>query len=99
MDEEKEEPLNHEKGIQKEDGDSSMKGEFKMARKNIAKFMEAVVTDQVLAEKFTALAGQQGYDFTVEELLEFGAVLPVSDEDMEQSVGGAYVKTSIDQFR
>lgn len=99
MDEEKREPLNHEKGKQKENGDSSMKGEFKMARKNIAKFMEAVVTDQVLAEKFTALAGQQGYDFTVEELLGFGAVCPVTDEDMEQSVGGAYVKTSIDQFR
>lgn len=55
---------------------------------NISKFLGAAMTDKGIAEKFVALAVEHGYDFTVEELLEFGVNRPLSDNETEKIDGG-----------
>ena len=62
-----------------------------MSKENIAKFFEAAAADKALAEKLAALAAENGYAFTADELLEWGAVRPISDEDAEQNVVGGWV--------
>lgn len=66
-----------------------------MAKGAIINFFEAATMDKELhkgltelAESFAALAKEYGYDFTAEELLEFGTVQPLFDDDVER-VGGA----------
>lgn len=59
-----------------------------MAKKNIRKFFEKAMTEKALAEKFAALAAEYGYNFTVEELLDVGAVKPLSDGDVGNASGG-----------
>ena len=59
-----------------------------MAKENITKFFDAAMTDKALAEKLAALAVEHGYDFTADELLKLGAARPLSDEDLENTVGG-----------
>lgn len=66
-----------------------------MAKGAIINFFDAAMTDQELhqkltelAERFAGLAEEYGYDFTAEELLEFGTVQPLFDDDVER-VGGA----------
>lgn len=63
-----------------------------MAKENIARFIDATMIDKALAEKFTALAAEYDYDFTVEELLGFGAVRPLSDENIAGVSGGRFGK-------
>lgn len=65
-----------------------------MAKGAILNFFDAAMTDQELhkkftelAEEFVELAKENGFDFTAEELLEFGTVQPLFDGDMER-VGG-----------
>ena len=60
-----------------------------MAKENIAGFLDAAMRDKALAEKFAALAAEQGYVFTAEELLELGEARPLSDADIENAAGGA----------
>ena len=62
-----------------------------MAKENIARFFDAAMTDKALAEKFAALAAENGYDFTAEELLQLGAVRPIPDEDVKDASGGGAV--------
>lgn len=62
-----------------------------MAGESILKFMEAAVTDEALAEKLSALAAEYGYDFTAEELMEFGSVRPLPDEEAEAIQGGIFM--------
>lgn len=45
-----------------------------MAKEIITKFFDAAVTDKALAAELTALATENGYDFTAEELLELGMI-------------------------
>lgn len=59
-----------------------------MAKENIMKFFDAAMTDMALAEKLAALAAKNGYDFTAEELLKFGAARPLCDADAEKAAGG-----------
>ena len=59
-----------------------------MAKENIARFIDAAMTDKALAGKLAALAVENGYDFTAEELLELGAARPLSDEETENAFGG-----------
>lgn len=59
-----------------------------MAKENIARFFDAAVTDKALAEKLAALAGENGFDFTAEELLEAGIQRPISDKEVEVAIGG-----------
>lgn len=59
-----------------------------MAKENITKFIDAGMTDKVLAGKLAALAVEHGCDFTAEELLEFGTARPISDGEMVKAVGG-----------
>lgn len=58
-----------------------------MAKENITKFFDAAMTDKALAARFAALAMENGYDFTAEELLEFGVTRPLSDDEMEKITG------------
>lgn len=60
-----------------------------MKNENILRFFEEVMTDRTLAEKLTSLAGENGYEFAVEELLELGEVSPVTDEEIDSAAGGA----------
>ena len=50
-----------------------------MPKENITKFIDATLTDQVLAGKVAALAAASGYSFTAAELLALGAARPISD--------------------
>lgn len=59
-----------------------------MAKENINKFFNAVMTDKVLAEKVVKLAKEQGYEFTLEELSALGDVRPISDDDADSAAGG-----------
>ena len=59
-----------------------------MEKENIAKFFDKAITDRALAEKLAALAGENGFDFTAEDLLKLGAARPLSDEDMRDAAGG-----------
>lgn len=61
---------------------------MKMAKENITKFFDTAMTDKALAAELAALATENGYDFTVAELLELGAVRPLSDEGVEKVDGG-----------
>lgn len=60
-----------------------------MAKENITKFFDAAMTDKALAAKVAALATENGYDFTADELLELGAARPLSDSEVENAVGSA----------
>ena len=62
-----------------------------MAKENIAKFFDSAMTNKALAEIIAALATEHGYDFTAKELLEFGAMRPLSDADAENAAGGIVV--------
>lgn len=64
-----------------------------MANENIAKFFDAAITDKALAEKLAALAAENGYDFTAEELLKLGAARPLSDAEAEDAAGGIFAFT------
>ncbi len=59
-----------------------------MAIENIARFFNAVVTDKALAEKTAALAVENGFEFTPEELLEAGPAGPIDDAALEDAAGG-----------
>lgn len=59
-----------------------------MAKENINKFMNAIATNEKLAERLAALAVRQGYDFTAADLLELGAVRPLSDTESGDVAGG-----------
>ena len=59
-----------------------------MAKENISKFFNTAMTEKTLAEKLTALAGESGFAFTAEELLELGAARPLSDGEVADAVGG-----------
>ena len=59
-----------------------------MAKENINKFFSEAMTEKSLAEKLAALAGKNGFDFTVEELLELGAARPLSDGEAAAAAGG-----------
>lgn len=59
-----------------------------MPKENITKFIDAALTDQVLAGKVAALAAASGYGFTAAELLALGAARPISDEELESVPGG-----------
>ena len=61
---------------------------MKMAKENITKFFDTAMTDKVLAKKLAVLAVENGYDFTAEELLEFGVARPIPDNDAEKIHGG-----------
>ena len=65
-----------------------------MTKENIAKFFDAVVTDKTLAAELAALATENGYDFTAEELLELGEAWPLSDDDAEKAVAAGVTITS-----
>ena len=65
-----------------------------MAKENIGKFFIEAMTDKTLAEKLAALAGENGFAFTAEELLELGAQRPISDEDVEGVTGGMRVHST-----
>ena len=41
-----------------------------MANENITQFFDAAMTDKTLAENISALAAENGYNFTAAELLE-----------------------------
>ena len=58
-----------------------------MAKEIITKFFDAAVTDKALAAELTALATENGYDFTAEELLELGMIQPLSNDDAEGASG------------
>lgn len=64
-----------------------------MAKENITKFFDAAVTDKTLAAELAALATEHGCDFTAEELLELGAVRPLSDADAEKAAAGSHTLT------
>lgn len=66
-------------------------GDGLMAKEAITKFFDAAMTDRALAEKLAALATENGYDFTAEELLELDAARPISDGDVEDVSGGGAV--------
>ncbi len=59
-----------------------------MAKENIAGFVNAAMTEKALAEKLAALASENGFEFTAEELLELGSARPIDDADMENAAGG-----------
>ncbi len=60
-----------------------------MAKENIARFINAVTTDNALAEKVVALAVEHGYDFTAAELMELGSARPLSDDEAAGVAAGA----------
>lgn len=60
-----------------------------MAMENITKFFDAAMTDKVLAEKIAALAVENGYNLTAEELLESGVARPLSEDEAERATGGS----------
>lgn len=62
-----------------------------MEKENIAKFFDKAITDRELAEKLAALAVENGFDFTAEELLELGATRPLSDAVMGTVGGGFFI--------
>ena len=62
---------------------------MKMAKENIARFIDAAMTDKALAAKVAALAAEYGYAFSAAELLEMGEVRPLSDADAEKAAAGA----------
>ena len=57
-----------------------------MAKENIAKFFDTAMTDKALAAELAALATENGYDFTVAELLELGAAYLISNNDAGKAV-------------
>lgn len=59
-----------------------------MEKENIARFLDASMTDKALAAKLAALAAEYGYDFTAEELLEFGSARPLTDAETDHVSGG-----------
>ena len=59
-----------------------------MAKENINKFFNGAVTNPALAGKVAALAEENGFDFTEEELLELGATRPLSDGEVADAAGG-----------
>lgn len=59
-----------------------------MAKEIITKFFDVATTDKALAVELAALATENGYDFTAEELLELGAARPLSDDEAEGVAGG-----------
>ena len=59
-----------------------------MAKENIGKFFDTAMTDRALAEKLSALAVENGFDFTAEELLELGAQQPLSDDEAKAANAG-----------
>ena len=61
-----------------------------MAKENINPFFDTAMTDKTLAAKLAALAGENGYDFTAEELLELGAARPLSDGEVAGAAGGDF---------
>ena len=64
-----------------------------MARESIARFIDAAMTNMALAAKVAALAAEHGYNFVAEELLELGAVRPLSDADAEKAAAGSHTLT------
>lgn len=69
-----------------------------MENKKIVRFLEGASTNKAMAEKIVALAGENGFDFTVEELREFistlgnllvtDSVKALSDTESEKVWGG-----------
>ena len=71
-----------------------------MAKGAIINFFNAAMTDQELHQKltelekrFAGLAEEYGYDFTAEELMEFGTAQPLFDDDIENVTGGGGAKS------
>lgn len=62
-----------------------------MAKEDITKFFDMAVADKTLAAELAALATENGYDFTAEELLELGETRPISDEESNQIQGGIFM--------
>ena len=69
-----------------------------MAKENINKFFNGAVTNPALAGKVAALAGENGFDFTAEELLELGAARPLSDGEVADAAGGYRWRRTIEQL-
>lgn len=59
-----------------------------MATENVMDFLEAAMTDRTLAEKLAALASENGFECTAEELLELGEAMPIADDETDGAVGG-----------
>lgn len=59
-----------------------------MAKENITSFFDAAMTDKALAGKLAVLAAEHGYDFTADELLEYGSERPLSNEEADGVAGG-----------
>lgn len=66
-----------------------------MAKENISRFIEAAITDKTLAAKVAALATENEYNFTADELLELGETRPLSDNDAGDARGGGAVHPGI----
>ena len=54
----------------------------------IARFFEAILTDEALAAQVAELAGKAGYAFTAGDLLELGEAQPISDDETAEAAGG-----------
>lgn len=62
-----------------------------MAKETMTEFLKASAANPELAGKVAALAAEYGYEFTAEELMEFGSVRPLPDEEAEAIQGGIFM--------
>lgn len=67
---------------------------IKMSKENIVRFISNAMSDREMAEKMTAFAAENGYEFTAEELFEFNAVQPLSESEAESVTGGIATRIS-----
>lgn len=58
-----------------------------MAKENISRFIDTVMTDKALTTELAALASENGYPVTAEGLLELGMIQPLSNDDAEGASG------------
>ena len=54
----------------------------------MARFFDAIFTDEALAAQVAELAGRAGYSFSAEDLLELGKARPLSDSETAGAAGG-----------
>ena len=54
----------------------------------MARFFDAIFTDETLAAQVAELAGKAGYSFSAEDLLEPGKARPLSDGEAAEAAGG-----------